>query len=96
MAKPLIIVQPSTFERLPYARGRPLIAYGAAIGAVLLALALRLAIAPLVHDGFPFITLFPAVILSAFLLGRGPGLLATALSGWAAAHELPAVGRRTQ
>ena len=54
--------------------------------AALLALAIRLALTPIVHMGFPFITFFPAVVAIAFILGRGPGLFATALTGATAAH----------
>ena len=35
-------------------------------------------------QGFPFLTFFPAVLLSAYLAGLGPGLLTSALSIWAA------------
>ncbi len=52
-------------------------------GAVLLvlaSLALRLLLSPILTTGYGFILFYPAVILSAYWLGAGPALLATALS----------------
>ncbi len=72
---------PSAFERLPLCRGREWIGYGVAGAATLAALALRLAIDPIVPPGFPFITFFPVVILVCFLFGARPAVLAAVLTG---------------
>ncbi|WP_426189881.1 sensor histidine kinase [Massilia sp. DWR3-1-1] len=64
------------FDRLPGAAR-----YGAATVFFLLALASRFALAGVLPaTGFPFLTFFPAVMISAFLVGLGPGLLAALLS----------------
>lgn len=52
--------------------------YGAAVVMVCLALALRLAIAP-INDQIPYVTFFPAGTLAALFGGFGPGMFATAL-----------------
>lgn len=70
-------------ERLPVAANRPVLGYAFAIGVVGLGTLARLA-ADLPH-GYPFLTFFPAVILTAFLFGTRPGLFAGALS-WLAAR----------
>ncbi|MDP4005911.1 diguanylate cyclase domain-containing protein [Methylobacterium sp. NEAU K] len=51
--------------------------YAVAIGAVLLALALR----ALLPGGFPFLTFYPAVILTAYFCGPKPAILCAVLSG---------------
>lgn len=61
--------------------GRPALAgYAAAALLVAAAIALRLAAPPAV-EGLPFLTVFPAVVLAAYLGGVGPGVLALALGG---------------
>jgi len=67
--------------RLPLLTGRPLLAYGIAVLAAFAGLLLRLAVGGALPEGFPYITFFPAVIITAFLLGIGPGLVAAILSG---------------
>ena len=57
---------------------RPLTAYLAAVVIMLLALGLRLAIAP-IEAGLQYITFFPAVVLVAFFGGFRPGMLATVI-----------------
>lgn len=59
---------------------------GYTLGCVLSAvsLALRLALNEALPSGFPYLTFFPAVILTAFVAGTGPGILAAILSGLAA------------
>lgn len=72
-------------ERLPVARGRPLLGYifaGLAAGTALL---VRMAAEAHLPIGYPFATFFPAVILTSFLFGTGPGLAAGILS-WLAAR----------
>ena len=49
-------------------------------------LLLRLALEPVWHAQLPFITLFPAVMVSGWLGGLGPGLLTTCLAALGAAY----------
>ena len=63
-------------------RGR-LAAYSLAVVFALLAVAMRFAADHLLPPGFPFLTFFPAVILTAFLGGRGPGVLCATISFFA-------------
>jgi PAS domain S-box-containing protein len=60
--------------------------YGVAVVAAALAVLLRLALDPLWGIRLPFITLFPAIMLSAWVGGVGPGLLTTAITGAAALY----------
>ena len=57
--------------------GSTVFGYGIAIAAVLSALAAR----GLLPAGLPFITFFPAVILTAYFCGLGPAVVAAILSG---------------
>lgn len=59
---------------------RPL-AYALAVLIAIGAHMVRLVLDPVFPPGFPFLTFFPAVILCAFLLGRGPGSLAALICG---------------
>jgi two-component sensor histidine kinase len=74
--------RPLTFlEKLPVLPSRPMLRHGLA---ALLSVAAGLArgvLDPWFPPGFPFLTFFPAVIVSAFVLGRGPGILAAVLCG---------------
>ncbi len=54
------------------------------LGFVLVALVVRIAIDAHLPPGFPFLTFFPAVILTTVLAGLWPGILAALLSGAAA------------
>jgi signal transduction histidine kinase/CheY-like chemotaxis protein len=54
--------------------------YTAAAALVLLALALRLLIAP-VEGGLTFVTVYPAVVVACFVLGSGPGVLVATAGG---------------
>jgi PAS domain S-box-containing protein len=58
--------------------------YGIAIAAGAAAVMFRLALDPIWGVQLPFITLFPAIMLSAWLGGLGPGLLTTAITAVAA------------
>jgi hypothetical protein len=61
-------------------RERPdtrLVAYGVAVLAIVVSLLLRLPLHALVGYHTPFLTFVPAVCISAYLGGLGPGLLAT-------------------
>lgn len=68
-------------QRLPLARSRPWIGYGVAIVASLAGLFVRWFVADTLPEGFPYITFFPAVILTAFFFGVGPGILSAVLCG---------------
>lgn len=61
-------------------RTRPRLAYPVAVIAFVLALGARFLADPLLGNGFPFLTFFPAILLSAFVCGRGPGVLCALLS----------------
>src|SRR5262245_22943515 len=69
------------------ARGR-LVAYGVAVLATGLTVLLRLPLVPVVGYHAPFMTFLPAVMLSAYLGGLGPGLLAMFLGAAAANYFL--------
>ena len=85
-----------TLERLPLATRRPWIGYGVGAALAGVALAIRLLLAGILPSGFPFLTFFPAVVTTAFLFGRGPGIWCAALSGFAAWYFLlPPVGTLT-
>lgn len=68
---------PRTFVR-PL-RGK-LSGYAVAIGLAIIATLIRQAVDHLLPPGFPFLTFFPAVIVTAFVAGRGPGALCGILS----------------
>lgn len=70
--------------RLKQLRAGPILGYGLAVVAFAIALLLRFEINDALPAGFPYLTFFPAVILTAFLAGRGPGILCAVLSGFAA------------
>lgn len=63
---------------------RPLLGYGVGLLLFAVALALRGALDQSLPPGFPYVTFFPAVILTAFLAGTGPGTAVAVLSGLAA------------
>lgn len=68
-------------ERLPLSSDRPWLGYIAALALALLALWARWALDPAFPPGFPYLTFFPAVVLSSFLFGRGPGTASAILCG---------------
>ena len=68
-------------QRLPLAKRRPWIGYGVAIIASVAGLLVRWAVGGALPEGFPYITFFPPVILTAFFFGVGPGALAAVLCG---------------
>ncbi|MFB0613683.1 sensor histidine kinase [Aurantiacibacter poecillastricola] len=68
-------------QRLPLARSRPWIGYGVAIVASLAGLLTRWGVGAALPAGFPYITFFPPVILTAFFFGVRPGALAAILCG---------------
>ncbi len=65
--------QLTLFQQYPVAR------YGFAIVLFIAALALRFAMEGMLPPGFPFLTFFPAVVVTAFLCGTGPGILSAGL-----------------
>jgi two-component sensor histidine kinase len=73
-------------ERLPLATDRPWIAYSASGALSCLALAARLLADPVLPPGFPFVSFFPAIILSSFLFGVRPGVFSSILCGYFAYH----------
>lgn len=68
-------------ERLPLLSDRPAVHYAATVALCLLALWLRWALDGAFPPGYPFLTFFPAVILSSFLFGPRPGTLAALICG---------------
>lgn len=76
--------------RLPLWSGRPMAAYATTLALVAIGFGVRLAIGGMLPPGFPFVTFFPAVILSAFLFGLGPGVVAAMLCGALSMHFVQA------
>src|ERR1041384_1873999 len=70
----------SLFETLHRLRKNPVAAYGIAVAIVALATAARWAIGGKVMEGLPFLTYYPAVIITALAGGFGAGTFAAALS----------------
>jgi two-component system sensor kinase FixL len=70
--------EPSSIRRWFFLRPNVL-RYALAPVAVVLALIVRVALAPILQDASPYLFFVPAVLLSAGLGGWGPGLTATAL-----------------
>lgn len=68
-------------ERLPIWRDRPIAAVAAMLGMVGTALLIRMAADPLLPPGFPYLTFFPAVLLTSFLFGAELGAAAAVLCG---------------
>ena len=68
-------------ERLPLARAHRWQGYAAALALSLTGLVARWALGDAFPPGFPFLTFFPVVVLSGFLFGRGPGILAAIICG---------------
>ena len=60
--------------------------YALAVGAAVLAVLLRLALDPLWGTKLPYITLFPGIMLSAWLGGFWPGVVTTVLCATAAQY----------
>ena len=64
-------------------RRNPLLGYGLAVVSFAAAVLLRFYLRNILPPGFPFLTFFPAVIVTAFLAGLRPGLVCAVLSGLA-------------
>lgn len=65
-------------------RARPLAGYGLAVGSAGLALGVRLLVDVILPPGFPFLTFFPAIIVTSFVAGTRPGTVCALLSVLAA------------
>lgn len=65
-------------------RNNAFFGYSIAVAAFATALLLRFVLQEVLPPGFPYLTFFPAVILTAFIAGTRPGILCAALSGIAA------------
>jgi len=61
----------------------PPVAYALALLASAAALGARFLLNPHLPPGFPFLTFFPAVVVCAFFLGTGPGIVCAVVSGLA-------------
>jgi two-component sensor histidine kinase len=68
-------------ERLPVARDRPYLGIIAMLAIVAAAWLLRTIADPLLPSGFPYVTFFPAVIITSFLFGAPIGSAAALLCG---------------
>lgn len=68
-------------ERLPLLPDRPAVQYATTIALCLIAFWLRWALDAAFPPGYPFLTFFPAVIVSSFLFGPRPGIIAAILCG---------------
>lgn len=66
-------------------RGRPVLGLGLALGSACLALGVRLLLGDRFPPGFPFLTFFPAIVLTSFLAGARAGAvcaLASLIAAW--------------
>lgn len=68
-------------ERFPVAPDRPILSSAAMLAIVGLAWLLRAVADPLLPPGFPYVTFFPAVIITSFLFGVRLGMAAAVLCG---------------
>jgi hypothetical protein len=68
-------------ERLPLWRNRPVEAYGATLVLIVLGFLARVMVEPVLQPGLPFVTFFPVVLISAFLFGTRPAILAAVACG---------------
>ena len=72
------------FEVSARLRATPALSWGLALLCFVAALLLRFATNDVLPAGFPYLTFFPAVILTTFFCGLGPGILCAILSGLSA------------
>jgi two-component sensor histidine kinase len=61
-------------------RERPMVAYATSLMGFVIALGVRFALNDVLPSGFPYLTFFPAVLLTAFFCGTGPGIVTAVLS----------------
>ena len=71
-------------EKLPLMQEQPVLRYGVALAACAVAVVLRWLLSDYLPPGYPFVTFFPAVILSSFLFGTRTGIFAGVVCGIAA------------
>ena len=71
-------------DRVPLWRDKPWLTAALTVALVGVSLVIRFATDHVLPPGFPFVTFFPAVIVSAFLFGTRNGAIAAALCGFAA------------
>ncbi|WP_374294350.1 sensor histidine kinase [Sphingomonas sp.] len=71
-------------EQLPLLQERQALAYGTALLLSALAWWIRWELDYAFPPGFPYLTFFPAVIITSFLFGRGPGTLSAVICGFLA------------
>lgn len=74
------------FERVQIADFHPLTRLAGTLALCATAWAVRVLLDPLLPSGFPYVTFFPAVFLSAFLFGLRAGLLSALLCGAIASY----------
>jgi two-component system, sensor histidine kinase PdtaS len=67
-----------------FPRRKPILTYAFAVSIFSVALLVRFAVDQILPPGFPYATFFPAIIITAFLCGTGPGIVVSVLSGVAA------------
>jgi len=68
-------------EQLPLLADRRWVAYVCVVLLSVLAWVVRLTLDHVFPPGFPYLTFFPAVILSSFLFGRAPGIVSAIICG---------------
>ncbi|GGE71692.1 sensor histidine kinase [Sphingomonas prati] len=68
-------------ERFPVARDRPILGGVATVAIVAAAWALRIVADPLLPPGFPYVTFFPAVIVTSFVFGVRLGAVSAIICG---------------
>ncbi|WP_324696648.1 sensor histidine kinase [Novosphingobium aerophilum] len=74
--------QTDFIERLPLIPERPGMRYGVTVALCLLAAWIRWELDAAFPPGYPYLTFFPAVILSSFLFGPRPGVVAAVICGF--------------
>lgn len=83
---PIVVVRTvwQRVARFSLLRSGPGLRYGVGLLTFVAALLLRWAVDDVLPSGFPYLTFFPAVILTTFVVGLGPGMVTAVLSGLAA------------
>src|SRR5580704_12630799 len=85
--RPAARAMPTPIE-IPWRDRTRLYRYGVALGVTALSLLARWPLWPILGNQTPHMTFFPAVMISAYFGGFGPGLLSTVLSALAAHYFL--------
>lgn len=79
--KPTSHTSKQWIEQLPIARGRPILGTIATAAILVFAWLTRITVDPLLPPGYPYVTFFPAVIVTSFLFGVRLGSVAAAVCG---------------